>query len=196
MIELKTRINDYLCNEFGVAATELDRARISADWPFTLAEVGPIHACGREWQLFRFTDGNEDFYAFAGDYLAFLPVAGMEPGDIALQLEGADWIASNEPVDLDAVRGTGSSIPTLPERREKITALARLAAGGAEGIVLEGLYLARRREYLVLAGRADDDHAHIIGDRIRLRNIPHPAAPPWRRLALGIGKLIRAGMVC
>ena len=44
MSEFKTHMNEYLFNEFGVGSTDLDRARVSADWPFTLAEVGPIHA--------------------------------------------------------------------------------------------------------------------------------------------------------
>ena len=195
MSDLKTRINEYLFNEFGVGSTDLDRATISADWPFVLAEVGPLHAGGKEWHLFRFTDASEEFYALANDHMAFLPVAGMEPGDIALQLEGSHWIASHEPVGLDTVGGMEPDIPSLAERREKTAALADLAAGGAGGVVLEGLYLVRRQEYLVLAKRADEERAHIVSDRIRLRNIPYAAASPWRRLALGIGKLVRAGMI-
>lgn len=195
MSDLKTRVNEYLFNEFGAGATELDRARISADWSFLLAEVGPLHAVGKEWHLFRFTDGSEEFYALADGHMTFLPVAGMLAGDIALQLEGIHWISSNEPVALDTVGGLEADIPSLTERREKTAALADLVAGGAGGVVLEGLYLVRRREYLVLAKRADEERAHIVGDRIRLRNIPYPAAAPWRRLALGIGKLVRAGMV-
>jgi hypothetical protein len=195
MSELKARVNEYLFNEFGAGSTEFDRARISVDWPFVLAEGGPLHACGKDWQLFRFTDGSEEFYALADGHMTFLPVAGMQAGDIALQLEGTHWIAANEPVGLDTVGGLEADIPSLAERREKTAALANLAAGGAGGIVLEGLYLVRRREYLVLARRADEERAHIVGDRIRLRNIPYAAASPWRRLAVGIGKLVRAGMV-
>jgi len=195
MSDLKTRINEYLFDEFGAGATELDRARIAADWPFLLAEVGPLHAGGKDWQLFRFTDGSGEFYALANGHTTFLPVAGMQAGDIALQLEGSHWIASSEPVGLDTVGGLEPDIPSLAERREKTAALADQAADGAGGVVLEGLYLVRRREYLVLAKRADEECAHIVGDRIRLRNIPYPAASPWRRLALGIGKLVRAGMI-
>jgi hypothetical protein len=174
MSDLKTRINEYLFNEFGAGATELDRARISADWPFLLAEVGPLHACGKEWQLFRFTDGSEEFYALADGHMTFLPVAGMQAADIALELEGIHWISSNEPVSLNTVGGLEADIPSLAERREQTAALADLATGGAGGVVLEGLYLVRRREYLVLAKRADEERA---------------------RLALGIGKLVRAGMI-
>jgi hypothetical protein len=192
MSDLKIRVNEYLFNEFGAGATELDRARISADWPFLLAEVGPLHACGKEWQLFRFTDGSEEFYALADGHMTFMPVAGMQAGDIALELEGIHWISSNEPVGLNTVSGLEADIPSLAERREKTAALADQVAGG---VVLEGLYLVRRREYLVLARRADEERAHIVGDRIRLRNIPYATASPWRRLAVGIGKLVRAGMI-
>jgi len=131
----------------------------------------------------------------ADGHMTFLPVAGMQAADIALELEGIHWISSNEPVSLNTVGGLEADIPSLAERREKTAALADLAAGGAGGVVLEGLYLVRRREYLVLAKRAEEERAHIVGDRIRLRNIPYPTASPWRRLALGIGKLVRAGMI-
>jgi hypothetical protein len=194
MSDLKTRLNEYLFYEFG-SGPDVDRARISADWPFVLVDLGPLHAAGKEWHLFRFTGGSEDFYALANGALQYLPAAGMDAADLALQLEGSAWIAANEPVDLNTVCGSEADVPSLPERREKTMALARSATGAADAIVLEGLYLTRRREYLVLAQRADDDRAHIAGDRIRLRNVAYPAASPWRRLALGVGKLLRAGMI-
>jgi hypothetical protein len=190
------RLNDYLFYEFGVDARGHDEARIADDWPFLLHDLGPIEAAGKRWQLFRFADREEDFFAIINGDTAFFPAAGMQADDIALQLEGSHWIGDKDLVGLDTICGTDSDVPSLRERQRSIDALAAAIAGGADLVMLEPLYLRARGEYLALVQRVGEEHAHIVGTHITLRNIPYPQVSPWRRLSLGIGKLVRAGKLC
>src|SRR5262245_6975835 len=134
MSALKKLVNEYLFHEFGVEEVEEDRERISENWPFALSELSSILASGHQWELFRFTHEGEDFFAVANGGMNFFPVAGMEIDDVALQMVGARWIGSNEPIDLATVCGTESNVPRVAERRGKIQELAARVTGGAEPV--------------------------------------------------------------
>jgi hypothetical protein len=106
---------------------------------------------------------------------------------------GSVWIGSRNPVDLDTTRGEHPVVPRLPERKKRFDELASALRPGMEFKVLEGLFLEATAEHVGLIQFTGEQCAHIVGDNITLRDIPFPDLSAWRRLSIGIGKLIEEG---
>src|SRR5262245_20308638 len=98
MASIERELNAYLFHEFGFDA-DADESRVSDSWPFQLRRVTPMH----EDPVFEF-DGDEPFFALVAGGMNFLPKAGMELGDLRLQISGSRWIAARDPVGLAASR--------------------------------------------------------------------------------------------
>lgn len=191
----KRDVNEYLFHEFGFDTEPSGERTIADNWPFELAELGMVDAGGESWRVFGFAQADEEFFAVANGAMNFLPREGMDIDALAMQLEGQCWIGDQDPVDLARTEGPESDTPPVPERVAAIEALVAELDSAASFEILDGLYLKRRKEYLAFVQDRASGRCHIVGDRVRLRNIPFPQVSPWRRLAIGIGKIVRAGLL-
>ncbi len=181
-------INLYLFYEFGLDDEE-DESLVSSDWPFVLQET-------EDPTIFRFSHEDETYYAAAGGALNFYPTAGMKIADLRLQQQGARWIGQRDPINLETSRIGYEGIPSLPERRTAIQRLITQYFGSVERMrTLEGLYLLREQQYLALVEDDTTGQAYVIGDAIPPQQVEFPEASIWRRLSVGIGRLIRDGVI-
>jgi len=183
----------YLCLEFGCDDTPDSASRVSEDWPFHLTEVGSVVVDGTPTSIFTFTSDGTEFYAIAGRSLNFFEVAGVDVANLKRQLIGGAWIGSKNPIDLNTSKGEHPVVPGLPERKKRFDDFAQALRPGEGFKVLEGLFLEVNGQYLGLIRFGDEQQAQIIGNRITLRNVPFPKLGAWRRLSIGIGKLIENG---
>lgn len=186
-------INEYLFYEFGRDLEESEEA-IADDYPFELTRVGDFkRSAGDTVEIFRFWDGEEEYYAYANSRLSFLAAAGMALEDLRLQESGRDWIAANDAVDLDTTRVGYAGVPPANERRTRIEDMvAGATLDEREWRVREGLFLVAQSRYLALVER-DDKKALVLGAVDYPVEARFPAASPWRRLAHSLGVLIEAG---
>lgn len=185
----KRDINEYLFYEFGIDAAG---AQISDTWPFELRDAGVIVVDEETLEVFEFTEGDDTYFAVAGDALNFYPSWGMTIDDLRLQISGARWIGQREPIDLNTSRIGDESVPPTVTRREAIREIALRALGNGSNIrILEGLFLRRDGTYLALVEDTSSGEAYVVGSGID----PHPARFPdaskWRRLAVAVGELLR-----
>lgn len=189
---IKRQINEFLYREFAMDTEGEAKEKISEEWPFELEEMGTFDIDEARVDVFRFDSNGETYYALGEPRLRYFPAGKFDLGALKLELMGSSWIENRGPVDLNTSCEEHEFVPRLPERRERILEIARRLRSDQEPTILEGLFLKQGREYLALVCFEDEDVAHIVGDRITLRNIPYPEASPRRRLSLGIGRLIEA----
>ena len=177
MADDRRRVNEYLFHEMGLDG---DPSTISDTWPFQLHPIGEV---GDE-PVYEFEEAGEVYFAF-GERVRFLPKAGMDLGDLAAQARGSLWIAAREPISLADSRPGDLRVPTAIERLAALQALAR-SSGGRDATVLEGLYLARERQYLALVQGPEHGQA-IVAGLPKAVTVSHASASAWRRLAWGVG---------
>lgn len=179
---MKRELNDYLFDEFGVDG---DRSGVSETWPFVLTEVASIDGA----HFFEFESDGAPYYAIYGDSLRIISRDGTL-AEIKLQERGAKWIGSRGPIDLNTSRGEHPVIPLIPQRRARIEELAHELRAANEVKILEGLFLERTKEYLALVGFSGEDLVHVIGDNIRITDIPTSTLSSWKVLSRAIGAYI------
>jgi hypothetical protein len=185
-------INEYLFYEFGYDL-QRDPSSVADDWPFELQIIGTIHSTGGEIEVFEFIANDEVYFALSGSTLAFYPAAGMTLKDLQLQHDGAAWVAYQDPIDLATSRIGDDLVPSAVERRTTIEELAANACGSPH--VLEGLYLRRIGSYLALVEDMHTGNVVIVGSGLEPHAVAFPQASSWRRLALGVGEMLRAGVL-
>lgn len=187
---MKQEINQYLACEFGIFDSENDLDKITDDWPFQLLEVSSFHYQGNLIHVFSFDDADGKYYAISGKGLNYFPVADFTPEDVKYQIIGSLWVSERVPIDLNTIKGDDPVVPRLTERKRRFEELAEQLRPGVPFIISEGLFLEKSKEYLGLIEFEGENKAQIVGDRITLKNIPYTSASSWRRLSLGIGKLV------
>jgi hypothetical protein len=190
---MKRELNEYLSSEFGVGTAEGDQERVREDWPFVLQLAFSFDLYGEVTHVFSFDYEAEAYFAVYGTSLNCFPQAGLDSEAFKHQLIGSSWIGSREPLDLDTSRGDDPVVPRIPERRQRFQHFAQSLRADAPYKILVGLYLVASQEYLGLIQFEGESEADIVGDRITMRNIPYPGLSPWRRLSIGIGKLVTDG---
>ncbi len=180
---MKRELNEYLFFEFGV---EADEAQISDSWPFELKEVGAVE----DEQVFEFESDGEEFFAIFGRSIRYEPKDGADLELLGRQIRGARWIGSRGPVDLATSRGEHPVIPMIPVRRSKIEELARSLGRAGDPKILEGLFLEESHEFLALIEFPGEEVVHVVGDSVRIPDIPKSPASPWKLLSRAIGNQI------
>jgi len=190
---MKKEINEYLCLEFGCDETPDDASRACEDWPFHLTEVGSVVLDGIQTSIFSFSSDEADYYAITGNSLNYFEVAGVNLSNFKRQLTGSTWIGLRNPVDLNTSIGEHPIVPCLPDRKTKFVDLANALRPNETFKILEGLFLEATCEHVGLIQFGEENNAQIVGDKITMRNIPFPELSAWRRLSIGIGKLIEDG---
>lgn len=185
-------INEYLFHEFGYDLQQ-DPSAIADDWPFELHIVGAIHSAKGEIKVFEFTSDDEAYFALLGSTLTFCPAAGMTLYDLQLQHDGAAWIARQDPIDLATSRLGDDLVPSASERRTMIEELVTNMQISPR--ILEGLYLRRTRTYLALINDTRSETQIVVGTGLEPQAVAFPQASSWRRLALGVGKMLREGIL-
>ncbi len=189
----KQEINEYLFYEFGFDVDEGDIEKVSDDWPFILNKVGIIDIPSGQMEILEFKDEQEEYFVVSGSSLTYYPKAGMGLDDLRLQHMGASWMEAHDPVDLETcILGENSPAGTL-ERRKEILHLTKKYFAKSTIEILEGLYLRKTKEYISLVITKENDQASVVGSNFIIRNVPFPEASPWRRVAVGIGKLVDDG---
>jgi len=190
-------INQYLFYEFGVAVEDAsDEANITDDWPFELTLLGTIQIGDRPIQVFSFTESDELYYAVSGNSLTYYRADGLSLDQLRLQLRGGEWISRHGPVDLNTARIGDTSVPATAIRRSAITQLCEHAFGSVTPLTIhEGLYLTQTQQYIALVERTDSNRTFVLGSTIMPQEVSYHQASAWRRLAIGVGELLEAGIL-
>lgn len=183
--------NQYLYYEFGIDQ-ESDDSLISDSWPFTFTLIEESEILGIPTKIYEFESEKEESYLDDGNSIGFYSKDGLSLSHFKLMLLGNSWIGRQDPIDLDT---TDNRIPRIPERKESIKRLWNLHFGEGAPEIMEGLFFKKTQTYLALGKTEDSDKAHVSGDGIVVRNIPFPEISPWKRLSIGIGKLIAEGKI-
>lgn len=193
---MKREINHYLLLEFGLNDSDADIDRVSDEWPFTLIDCGPVaETDGDMTHLFSFSHEGREYFAVRGSSITFFPSDGLDTAMVKLQVRGSKWIGARSPVDLNTTKGDDPVVPRIPDRKARFEELARKIDAQRPFTISEGLFLEKTREHLGLVVFQGDRTAAIAGDRITMRNIPYPQLSPWRRLSIGIGRLLEQGTI-
>ena len=190
---MKRDLNQYLYYEFGVDDENERDAKISDNWPFKLEFIGKINIKNEVITVYAFEDDNEKFFGIDGDLISYFPQGSMDLKNLKRQFLGSKWMSQFEIINLETVVLDDAHVLSTEERRNHIKNLAKKICTTKACHILEGLFLKDAQEYIALVKFEQDKNAHIIGDRIKVRNIPFDDVSPWRRLAVGIGKLIEDG---
>ena len=111
----------------------------------------------------------------------------MSAMDLELQIRGAAWITEQEPIDANTSAIGDEAVPSALTRRERMRAIACDATGLAEPTILEGLFLRKRGDYLVLVDRSAAPAIVLSGEHHPVE-VPFPGASPWRRLSYAVGR--------
>lgn len=191
---IRREINEYLFHELGLDA-DADEGGVSDSWPFALEAVGSIQTPDGDVEVFRFTDGDEAYFATAGSVLDVFPTGGMGFEDLRLALGGRRWIAERDPVDLRTSLPSDPRVPAGHERRSAIERLGAAALPAASGIrIVEGLFLRRTGAYLALVAHAESpDGVVVVGTGVTPMPIGFPDASAHRRLGWSVGRMLEAG---
>jgi hypothetical protein len=183
----KRDINLYLFYEFGLDIdSNMDERYVTEDWPFQLSSTELSN-------VYEFTESDEAYYAITTPSLTFYPKAGMAAIDIQVQEQGAKWIGQHEPIDLNTTRIGDKHMPSVAIRRATIETLVSDSLGTYQPIqILEGLFLIKTGQYLVLFKYTQSEEVYILGSNIKVWQVKFPEASPWRRLAIGVGQMLHA----
>lgn len=178
--------NRYLFHEFAFDL-EFDVSKVSEEWPFKFTHIEDTEIQGRPTKLYSFDSDGEEHYLVEDSSLNFHSKDGLEPNLFKMVLTGASWIGDKDPTDLSVM---DNRIPRIPEKKARIAELWKTHIGDEELDLLEGLFLGSTKSYLALGRIKGEEKAHVFGNSIVVRNIPFPDLSPWKRLAIGIGKLV------
>jgi hypothetical protein len=189
MSEKKT-VNEYLFYEFGYDLRH-DPSAITDDWPFELQTSGTIRSTKGEIEVLEFVANGETYFVLHGNTLSFYPAAGMTLEDLRVQQEGAVWITRQDPIDLATSRLGDDTVPPVAERQTALESLANIACASPR--IFEGLYLRMVGAYLALVEDTTTGTEFIIGSDFEPRAVGFPQASSWRRLAIGVGKMLEDG---
>ena len=190
-MNIEKEINEYLFYEFGYDLKE-EEGKISSNWPFELKYIDEIFLNSGTIKIYKFAHDGEDYYAFNGRVLDYLPVSGIDTKYLKYQLIGQDWLRQRNPIDLTYSILCDPAIPSIKNRIRAITKLCEKVKR-QEFDILEGLFFRDNKKYLSLIQYKGEDNAYIIGNDIIYRNIPFPNMLSSQRLAIGIGMLISKG---
>jgi hypothetical protein len=192
---MKREVNKYLFDEFEFNTARGAEEKISAEWPFVLQLEFSHDLGGKKTNVFSFNHEGEAYYAVHGAAIDFFTRSGLDAKMFKNQLVGAHWLGLRNPVNLHTERPGDPKVPGVSDRRQRLERLARDFRPGAPFVILEGLFLEISKEHVGLIQFQGENVAHIVADRFRLRDIPYPDISNWRRLSVGIGKLIEAGIL-
>lgn len=187
-MSIKQHINQYLFYEFGFdIESDEDETQVSENSPFELHVT-------EDPEVYEFTHQKNTYYAVTTPSLAFYPTADMTVTDLKIQQLGANWIGTQDPVNLESVRLGDAHIPSVAERRTAIEELGSSILGSHRHFqIVEGLFLASIQQYLALVADERSGEIFAIGSVIKTQPVSFPKASAWRRLAFAIGKLLQAG---
>jgi hypothetical protein len=195
---MKKELNEYLFCEFGFDISEENKCHVSDNWPFELKDVGSIELPNETVFIFLFSYNDISYYASYeqtsfGVRLTTFAQEGIDFLNLKRLYLGNRWIGKQESVNLDMVILDNPEIPSTKERREYIARSTKEILGKSPSKILECLYFKKNKEYLALVQFENENNTHIVGDKIRVRNIPLGGISPWKTLSIGIGKLIEDG---
>ena len=156
-------------------------------FPFELRLAHTFLLASQAVRIFEFENEADRYFASAGRALDYAPCAGMSALDFEVQIRGAAWIATHDPIDADTSVIGDDAIPSVMSRRAHMRELATEATGLENAAILEGLFLRTRGEYLVLVDKPGE-LAIVLSDALAPLDAPFPNASPWRRLSYVIGK--------
>jgi hypothetical protein len=182
----KTRINEYLANEFGVYDDHNDQP--SESWPFQLKELGTLSTGTR---VLEFADGDTEYFVLDGTSLTYLPKENFNLENLELQELGAKAIADQDPVDLRTSRIGDSFVPSVLERKAKFQELASHVSSTPE--LLEALYLRATGHYLALVRDSTTGRRFVIGSHLLPVECPIRELSSWRELSAQVGQLLTHG---
>ena len=188
MNDLK-KYNEYLFHEFGFD-DEYTESDISETFPFELILIDTVDVAEAEAKIFEFVENETDYFLVDGNSLTFYEKSGLNFEQFMWQLVGSSWIGAQNPIDLDTSMLGDESVPSIPDRIREIGKNWSKYNGERAMRIIEGLYLQNTRQYLALIENLNDKSVSIIGENINLRKIPFENLSPWRRLSIGIGKLV------
>jgi hypothetical protein len=188
-VDIRVQLNDFLVMEFGVE-NEGGMRQATASWPFELQPVGRIAPGPGDPDVFSF-QLDQPYFALAIGNPHCYPTAGMTFEDLKRQFSGTNWLATQEPIDLET-SGTGLlGVPSIPERREAITSLVTSIFGTETNFhILEGLFLRKTVRYYSLVEISPSQKAFLVGSGIAPVSIGFPSAASWRRLSCAIGNCL------
>jgi hypothetical protein len=189
---VKQKLNEYLLMEFGIESNGGTRPATDS-WPFELTPAGRIAAGSGYPDVFTF-ELEEPYYALTIGTMHCYPVAGMSFENLKMQFSGTGWLAIQEPIDLSTSATGLLGIPSIPERREAITALVTTAYDTETSFrILEGLYLRKTIRYYALVELTEPHKTMIVGNGIPPLEVGFPSASSWRRLAYAVGLYLQQG---
>jgi len=189
---VKQKMNQFLIAEFGIDSEGGTRPATDS-WPFVLLPVGRIAPGQGDPDVFRF-DLEEPYFVLDIGAPHCYPAAGMTLEDLVQQFAGASWLSVREPIDLSTSATGLLGVPSIPERREAVTSLVTTAFGTEASFkILECLYLRKEMRYFALVEMTDTKKTFLISTALKPAEVPFPYASSWRRLAYGVGQVLRDG---
>jgi hypothetical protein len=189
---VRQKLNQFLIMEFGIDSEGGTRPATDS-WPFVLNPVGRIAPGPGEPDVYQF-DLEEPYFVLDIGTPHCYPSAGMSLPDLQLQFAGAGWLALQEPIDLSTSATGVLGIPSIPERREAVTALVTSSFGTEAGFkILECLFLCKLTRYFALVEMIDTRITYLVGSGLQPAAVNFPNASSWRRLACGVGEMLRSG---
>jgi hypothetical protein len=177
---MRRELNEYLFFEFGADGEE---SQISDSWPFEFKAVGIVE----DEHIYEFESDGEEFFAIYGRSIRYESKDGADLELLGRQIRGARWIGARGPVDLATSRGEHPVIPMIPVRRSKIEELARSLGRAGIPTILEGLFLEESREFLALVEFPGEEVVHVVGNSIRIPDIPKSPVSNWKTLSRAVG---------
>jgi hypothetical protein len=180
--------NEYLFYEFGY---ELNVERISSSWPCVFVEIATIVLSGSETKIYEFKElqSSEPYYLVDGRTLTFYPRDNLDIDQFKTFLVGAYWIGHQSPVDLNTSE-IGTDVPPTYKRREIILDLCAQHVGSDKMSILEGLFLKKSKQFIALVADSAGT-THLLGTKVKATPVAFPESSAWKRLALGVGKLVQ-----
>jgi hypothetical protein len=183
--ETRRSLNAYLSCEFGLNDEDGD-THATESFPFYLRLTHTFVLGARHVQIFEFDHDADTYFAIAGRALNFYPRAGMSATDLEVQMRGAAWIAEQEPIDGNTSL-IGEAVPSALTRRARMREIASDVTGFDDPSILDGIYLRKRGNYLVLVDRPGASTL-LLSDGHDPVEVPFPAASPARRMSYAIGR--------
>lgn len=178
----------YLFYEFGFDLN-YDESLISDEWPCILEYLDTFTIRKTTKDIYHTKFSDNDYFVISGSCLSIMPASCITLKELYLYEIGADWIHSQDPIDLNLCIIGDHNIPSSQERRKQIAMDAKKFFNYSnEPNILIGLYFPQTREYLALVQYPEE--TAIAGSKFTVRNIPFRDLSPYSRLAIGIGKII------
>ncbi|MBN2530013.1 MAG: hypothetical protein JXR76_26725 [Deltaproteobacteria bacterium] len=189
-----TAYNRYLFNEFEFNS-QFDISKCTESWPFRIHPVGNVAIEGVATRIFQFGENENLWYLVDGESISVYHGGGLNPLQFKMFLLGNIWLGRNQPIDLHTSILGDSRVPATTVRKENIRTLVEKFFPGTKVSISEGLLLKKCNEYVALVIEELTGAAHVIGNKMILRNIPFENLSPWKRLSIGIGTLISKNLL-